>query len=369
MPYLLFSDFLFVGVMVLGVIISLSSVSWLLIWVGMEISLIGFVPVISGNGVFGWKSTESSESLMKYFVVQAIGSGLILLGGFSVFSMSKVWDIGIGEKSIEYMLYIGPFFSVIGLSIKLGVFPFHFWVPSVMAGMSWFSCLLLTTLQKIVPLFFLCVFLGFVSSEMLLTYLLISSVASSVIGGFGGINQTSLRGVMAYSSIGHMGWLLMSTIIGSSVMCTYLLFYVFMSFGFFFILWKLGCDSVGKLNGCLIDMSTIERVFVVGILLSYMGMPPFFGFSVKWYSMISFFELCNFGIFTYFYFFLMFLGSLLSVSYYLMIFISLMVGSSGVYVKKMKLMGMLEESVLFVLGFIFFVSLLGGIELMMGGSF
>nr|AMA07343.2 NADH dehydrogenase subunit 2 [Diodora graeca] len=339
MRHMLVSDLFFVVVMLFGLVLSLSSVSWLLVWVGMEVSLIGFIPVICGNSVFGRGGTGASESAMKYFVVQAIGSSLVLVGSFAVFSVSKMWDCGVLGNSMLYLVYLGPLLVVFGFGVKLGVFPFHFWVPSVMSGMGWFGCLVLAGLQKLVPVVFLCVVVLLWTEDLIVKVLMVMSVGSSIIGGLGGINQTEVRAIMAYSSIGHMGWLLMCVCSGFMATIFYLLFYVVMSIGFFLVLWGLGCDSVGGLGVVDVGSGGFERLFVVGGILSYMGMPPFLGFGVKWFGMSCFVESASFlgsvecGAYMYFYFFLMFLGSLLSLSYYLMVFVALVMGFGGVFVK------------------------------------
>lgn len=124
---------------------------------------------------------EETESRVKYFFAQVIGRIIILLGAF-------------GRKS--------EFFFLSGILIKLGVVPFHFWVPSVLARLSWDLCFVLLRLQKL-PLLVLLLYLDTGWFEALV----LARVFSAVLGGVMGINQTYLRPLLAYSSISHMGWL------------------------------------------------------------------------------------------------------------------------------------------------------------------
>nr|YP_005351148.1 NADH dehydrogenase subunit 2 [Fissurella volcano]AFB78098.1 NADH dehydrogenase subunit 2 [Fissurella volcano] len=334
MQYLMVSDLGFIAVMLLGMSISMSSTSWLFMWAGMEVSLVGFLPLVCGSSVFSRGGVGSSESCMKYFIVQVVGSSLLFLGGFSVYSVSKMWDLVLWGDLKGIVFYSGPLMVIFGLGIKLGVFPFHFWVPSVMAGMGWLGCLVFTSLHKIVPVMFLCVVVKSWDSGSFMMPMLVSSVGSSIIGGLGGINQTSIRGLLGYSSINHMGWVLMCMISGMSAVVFYLGFYVLLSFIVFMVLWVMGCEKVSDINGSYYGSGGLDRLLVGLVILSYMGMPPFLGFSVKWFAISSLVEVFSFSIYSCFYIFLMFLGSLMSLSYYLGVFVSLVMSGSGSFVKR-----------------------------------
>lgn len=114
----------FVVLCVVGSVMSFSSGDWLGVWLGLEINLLGFVPLIV-QGVGG----QSVESCVKYFVVQALGRGFLLLGGLGGGQEGFFWFSvrGFGVLSV---------FCFLGLVVKLGVAPFHWWVPSVMGGLS-----------------------------------------------------------------------------------------------------------------------------------------------------------------------------------------------------------------------------------------
>lgn len=158
-------------------------------WVGLELNLMSFLPLVVYVGGF-----QEVEGAVKYFLVQAFGSGLFLLGGFYSYYVSGFW-------SLSFLFGFSWFFSFLGLCVKLGLFPFHFWIPSVMGGMSWFGCAILASWQKLAP-FFLLVWL---LSDVLFDFVLFCGLFSSVVGGLGGINQSHLRLLMSYSSINHLG--------------------------------------------------------------------------------------------------------------------------------------------------------------------
>ncbi len=162
-----------------GVFLSLSAENWLTVWIGLEINLYCFVPIILVRG-----KNQEKEAAIKYFISQSIPSALMVLS-FIVYSGSAM------NRSSALFL---------ALIIKIGLAPVHYWLPSVMGAVSWRMCWVLSTVQKIAPM--IIIFYASSFSPLILVY---SAGLSSIVGGIGGINQTIFRVILAYSSIGHIG--------------------------------------------------------------------------------------------------------------------------------------------------------------------
>ena len=128
--------------------------------------------------------------MVKYFLVQSFGSVGVLFGGLY-------------QDSFFFSSFSFVFFVLLcRLFLKIGVFPFHWWVPGVLGGVSWLGVLVLSTWQKVAPVFVFSCFGG------VGYFFLFFFVISSLVGGLAGVGQTRVRFVLAYSSIGHCGWFL-----------------------------------------------------------------------------------------------------------------------------------------------------------------
>ena len=139
-------NYIFFIVAIFGTLFSVSSSHWLGIWAGLEINLIGVLPLLVYQ-----KRMSKRESAVKYFVIQALGSILLLFGSLGTYRLSFSWE------NLNFMTewsFLRLMIIRVGLGLKMGVFPFHFWFPRVIAGLPWLSCLLLAIWQKVAPLFF-----------------------------------------------------------------------------------------------------------------------------------------------------------------------------------------------------------------------
>nr|YP_006303218.1 NADH dehydrogenase subunit 2 [Nectonemertes cf. mirabilis HC-2011]ADZ05371.1 NADH dehydrogenase subunit 2 [Nectonemertes cf. mirabilis HC-2011] len=290
---MLFPFFYFmVFFVVFGSFMSLSSFSWLSIWMGMELNLMCFLPIIvCGTGL------QSVESAVKYFLVQVCGSSIFIFSGIFLFSF---WFI----KFSDFFLVI----FIFSFLIKLGVFPFHWWFPAVMGGLSWFGCFFLSTWQKVIPLLLLLHFCSFSSF-----YFFFGSL-SSVVGGFGGLNQANVRFLISYSSINHLGWIICLGAFSFSFSIMYFLVYVFFSSFLFFFFWCLDFSRFSSFF--FLNFFFFLFFFFIGIF-SMAGIPPFLGFFVK---MLCLFQIGGSGGFIVILFLI--LGSLTSLYFYLALFFS-----------------------------------------------
>nr|YP_009227901.1 NADH dehydrogenase subunit 2 [Acasta sulcata]AII19548.1 NADH dehydrogenase subunit 2 [Acasta sulcata] len=255
-PPFIYSFFLF-----LGTLISISSSSLFGMWMGLEINLMSFIPMIINLE----NNKKSSEAAIKYFLIQAIASAIVIF------------------SALYYYLYNGYVFSTspnilitLSLSMKLGMAPFHFWFPEVLEGLNWINSLLLLTWQKISPLVILSVF--FYANT-----LLILSLTSAMLGAISGINQTSMRKILAFSSISHLGWMTSMMYFNSSLWLIYFIIYSFTSFILCISFWFLNLNYFSQLT----LMKNMNEKFIIFInLLSLGGLPPLLGFLPKWIAMM-----------------------------------------------------------------------------------
>nr|YP_010713536.1 NADH dehydrogenase subunit 2 [Mauritia arabica]UVF28355.1 NADH dehydrogenase subunit 2 [Mauritia arabica asiatica]WDA98668.1 NADH dehydrogenase subunit 2 [Mauritia arabica] len=341
--------YMFFSVMGIGTLFSISSLHWLGIWAGLEINLIGFLPILVYQ-----KSMSESESAVKYFVVQALGSSLLIFGSLNLYSLSFTWEMFIpGDAGSTISLFV----LMMGLFVKLGLFPFHFWLPSVMAGLPWLSCLLLATWQKLAPLCLTMSLFQFGFSYNLLLILCTISVGSSLIGGIGGVNQTQVRALLAYSSIGHLGWIMFGLMHSEWVMKSYFVIYVFISFCLFMTLWYSDSGVMKNLDS--LKKSGLNHIGVMIMLLSLGGLPPLLGFISKWLVMVA-----SINGYLWSFVFALILGSLMSLFYYLGLFFSLFLNN----LKKSGGMKELTEKKSVLLLILLLSNLLGGLLIIMMSS-
>nr|AVW86151.1 NADH dehydrogenase subunit 2 [Panthalis oerstedi] len=252
---------LFSSTLVLGTILSISGSQWLFIWVGLELNLLSFVPLLTAS-----RLNQETEAAMKYFLAQALGSGLLLTGGLSL-NMAAMTLLPPAAATLVLLS---------GLLIKLGMPPCHFWFPAVMSAVSWPLCLLLSTWQKITPMFIILhsTQLTFTPS----TIMVIS--AAALIGGIGGLNQSALRPLLAYSSIGHMAWMLGTSICSLAASIIYFVIYIFISASLMIAIWSISSSSPLTLS--LTASSSLITTHITLLILSLGGIPPFLGFLPKW---------------------------------------------------------------------------------------
>lgn len=254
------SALLFIMVLILSILLVVSSPSWLGAWVGLELNLISFIPVVLVRG-----GLSGVERRIKYFLVQAFSSLLILV---SILIRLEFINL------IWFRYASSVLVLIVAFLIKLGAAPFHFWFPSVASGIGWLQNFILITLQKIGPLILVRYVWG------LTPLLIILIVLNSVIGGLGGLNQRSLRKLLAYSSINHLAWLMASSYVGFKLMIIYFGVYIFTSFG---LISFIHCGGYFYLSQIYYYIrSNTEGLIILLGWFSFGGLPPFIGFFGKW---------------------------------------------------------------------------------------
>lgn len=297
---------LFSSTLFLGTIIALSSNQWIYIWIGLEINLLSFIPLVISQS-----NNQETEAAIKYFLAQATGSGLLLLGALNYFFYPIIFS---GQKT-------SCIFILIGLIIKLGMAPCHFWFPSVIRRLSWTICLILTTWQKLVPL--LIVF--FLLNSIIYQLSLIPAALSRIIGGIGGLNQTQLRPLLAYSSIGHMGWIFAASFISASTSTIYFLIYIIIISPIILIIKSISKKSPKEFSS--LSKTSISSIYILILcILSLGGLPPLTGFFPKWITIEALITRNQWLLTS-----ILIIGSLINLSYYLNIFFSVNIKSQSHY--------------------------------------
>nr|AOR83368.1 NADH dehydrogenase subunit 2 [Geopelia placida] len=252
--------------LILGTTITISSNHWMMAWTGLEINTLAIIPLISKS-----HHPRAIEAMIKYFLVQATASALLLFSSMSNAWATGQWDITQLTHPTSCLLL------TTAIAMKLGLVPFHFWFPEVLQGSPMITALLLSTAMKFPPITIL-----FLTSHLLNPILLTTmAIASAALGGWMGLNQTQIRKILAFSSISHMGW--MTIIVIYSPNLTLLTFYlytlmtatVFLSFN---------TTKVLKLTTMMTSWTKTPMLnaTLMLTLLSLAGLPPLTGFLPKW---------------------------------------------------------------------------------------
>nr|QRV62415.1 NADH dehydrogenase subunit 2 [Graptodytes pictus] len=254
---------IFLSTLMMGTMISISSFSWLGTWMGLEINLLSFIPLISSkNNLF------SSESSMKYFLIQAMASSMFLFSIIIIMFKSKMTNDLLMFNNMMFM------FMNSTILLKMGAAPFHFWFPEIMESLNWMNSLLLLTWQKIAPMIILSYM---IKSNM---FIMMIIMISSLIGSIGGINQINLKKILAYSSINHIGWMISSFLINELMWFIYFFIYSFINMTIIYMLNKFNINMLKQMYSSINDYKI--NFFLILNLLSLGGLPPFLGFLPKW---------------------------------------------------------------------------------------
>ena len=285
---------------VLGMMIMISSNDLIVFYMGLELQSLALYVLAT----FNRDQLKSSEAGLKYFVLSALSSGLLLYGCSLIygFTGSTNFDL-IAERlnSANYSLTFGIVFILVGLAFKISAVPFHMWAPDVYEGSPTSVTLFFTMVPKIAALtvFIRFLYVPFVNLidqwQMILIFL---SIASMIFGAIAAIGQSNLKRLVAYSSIGHVGYTLAGLATGSNdgiqSSVIYITIYVLMNLGLFSCLLMLRRNNeyhekIEDLSGLSKNHPLLSLSLLV-ILFSLAGIPPLAGFFAKFYIFKSVLE-------------------------------------------------------------------------------
>nr|YP_007025061.1 NADH dehydrogenase subunit 2 [Hemibagrus macropterus]AEG77741.1 NADH dehydrogenase subunit 2 [Hemibagrus macropterus] len=250
----------------LGTTLTFMSSHWLLAWMGLEINTLAILPLMAQH-----HHPRAVEATTKYFLAQAAAAATILFA-----STINAWTTG--EWNIHCLTHpIAATLITMALALKVGLAPVHFWMPPVMQGLDLPTGLIMATWQKLAPFALIIQMAPFTNSQLLITL----GVLSVFIGGWGGLNQTQLRKILAYSSIAHLGWMIVIVQFKPQLTILALITYIIMTSATF-LTFKLMHTT--KINTLATSWSKTPTIMIIATLalLSLGGLPPLTGFMPKW---------------------------------------------------------------------------------------
>nr|QTZ20800.1 NADH dehydrogenase subunit 2 [Asymblepharus sp. JChe-2020a] len=257
---------LIISSLALGTIITMSSHHWLLAWIGLELNTLAIIPLIAKQ-----HHPRATEAATKYFLIQAAASATLLFASTTNAWYAGTWNI------TEFSYQPASIMLTMALSMKLGLAPLHFWLPEVLQGTTLKTALIIATWQKLAPL----TLLYSTQHSLHPTTLLIMALLSTIIGGWGGLNQTQTRKIMAFSSIAHLGWMAAVLTLAPNILLLNLALYIIMTTPMFLLLMRLSSKTIQNLTMSWM-LSPMTTTFTLILLMSMAGLPPLSGFMPKW---------------------------------------------------------------------------------------
>nr|UEX93106.1 NADH dehydrogenase subunit 2 [Gymnothorax pseudothyrsoideus] len=250
----------------LGTTITFASTHWLMAWMGLEINTLAIIPLMAQQ-----HHPRAVEATTKYFLTQAAAAALMLFA-----ATSNAWILG--EWCIQQMSHpLTATVIIVSLGMKVGLAPTHLWLPEVLQGLDLTTGLILSTWQKLAPMILIYQLAPSVNA----TVLLMIGLLSTLVGGWGGLNQTQLRKILAYSSIAHMGWMLVVLKYFPNLMLLNLAIYIIMTSTAFMTLKTVSATNINTLAMVWTKAPTMITLAML-TMLSLGGLPPLTGFMPKW---------------------------------------------------------------------------------------
>nr|UEN66673.1 NADH dehydrogenase subunit 2 [Isurus oxyrinchus] len=250
----------------LGTILTFIGSHWLLVWMGLEINTLAILPLMIRQ-----HHPRAVEASTKYFITQATASALLLFA-----SVTNAWTSG--EWNLVEMVSPGSAtLATIALALKIGLAPLHFWLPEVLQGLDLTTGLILSTWQKLAPFAILLQLYPSLNPNLLI----LLGVLSTMVGGWGGLNQTQLRKILAYSSIAHLGWMISILHYSHNLTQLNLILYIIMTSTTFLLFKTFNSTKINSVSSSS-SKSPLLSVIALLTLLSLGGLPPLSGFMPKW---------------------------------------------------------------------------------------
>nr|AKO90236.1 NADH dehydrogenase subunit 2 [Scuticaria tigrina] len=250
----------------LGTTITFASSHWMLAWMGLEINTLAIIPLMAQH-----HHPRAVEATTKYFLTQATAAALMLFA-----TTSNAWMLG--EWQIQQLSHpLATTITMVALGLKVGLAPMHFWLPEVLQGLDLNTGLVLSTWQKLAPM----ILIYQLAPNADQTTLILIGLTSTLVGGWGGLNQTQLRKILAYSSIAHMGWMIIVLKYAPNLMLLNLMVYITMTTTAFLTLKVISATKINTLATASTKAPLMMSVAML-TMLSLGGLPPLTGFMPKW---------------------------------------------------------------------------------------
>ncbi len=282
---------------ILGMMVMISSNDLIVFYMGLELQSLALYVLAS----FNRDNLLSTESGLKYFVLSALSSGLLLYGCSLIYGFSETTNfnqIFYNSSNEEYGITFGIVFVLVGLAFKISAVPFHMWAPDVYEGSPTSVTIFFAILPKIAALTVFIRFLYVPFANLIDQWqiiLVFISIASMIFGAIAAIGQKSLKRLVAYSSIGHMGYALAGLSTGTNQgiqsSITYISIYLVMNLAFFSCLFMLRrnekyYEKIEDLSGLSKNHPILSFSLMI-VLFSLAGIPPLAGFFAKFYIFMS----------------------------------------------------------------------------------
>nr|QPN48735.1 NADH dehydrogenase subunit 2 [Lycorma delicatula] len=298
------SKMMFIMTMTMSIMMSMSSNSMMFSWMSMEINLISFLPLLK-------KSNKMNEQSMKYLIIQSMSSSIMMTSMI----INAIINCPINESILMMM----------SILMKMGMIPFHLWVPSIMQMMSWEMCMMMMTMQKMIP--------TIIATQMTsIKLMMMSMIMSMIMAPISGMKQTSLKKLMAYSSISNSPVMIFSLMISKQQFIFLLIMYTTINLTMMNTFKKNNINFLNQIN----NQTNLTKMSLMISSLSMSGMPPTLGFLMKWMIMKS--TICMTPMIPL----IMLISSILSTFMYLNMMIPTMTKSNKLKMKKL----MKKESII-----------------------
>jgi len=284
----------------LGMILMISSYDLIIFYLGLELQSLCLYILAS----FKRDDERSTEAGLKYFVLSALASGILLYGcsliyGFTGSTNFEIISVNLDEANTGAVF--GIVFIIVGLAFKVSAVPFHMWTPDVYEGSPTSVTSFFALVPKIAAIsvfirFMYVPFINVISQWQ--TIIIFLSIASMILGAVAAIGQSNIKRLMAYSSIGHMGYALAGIATGTNAgiqsTIIYLTIYLVMNLGAFGCIFMMKRENVfyeniNELSGLSKNHPVLSLSFLI-ILFSLAGIPPLAGFFAKFYVFMSVIE-------------------------------------------------------------------------------
>nr|YP_010960458.1 NADH dehydrogenase subunit 2 [Scorpaena brachyptera]WNH37835.1 NADH dehydrogenase subunit 2 [Scorpaena brachyptera] len=249
----------------LGTTLTFATSHWLLAWMGLEMNTLAIIPLMAQH-----HHPRAVEAATKYFLIQAAGAAMLLFATTTNAWLTGQWDLTQMGHPLPASLVI------VALALKLGLAPLHAWLPDVLQGLDLITGLIMSTWQKLAPFALILQ-----TQPMNSTLLVVLGLSSTLIGGWGGLNQTQLRKVLAYSSIAHLGWMVLVLPFLPSLTALALITYILMTSSMFLLFKLTKATSINSLATTWSKAPALTAITPI-VLLSLGGLPPLTGFMPKW---------------------------------------------------------------------------------------